>query len=522
VQVRDDNGTPANAADDFLPIFDGGDTNANGLLDLNETWRYDATGLAIAGQYRNVATATGTGSLTNVAAPPSQNPDHYFGVQTPPSTPGVSLVKTANKHTVVFGESVTFTYVVKNTGNVLLTNVVVKDDNATPSYPADDFIVGTVASLAPGASATLTATLVPPSNMCNKDPWGRIRKCGLLIIKQHDWRLLKFIYLQAKDHREDHIDGYGWWGGRSYANKLKFRFSDFYGFATQDEKGVSESGDDSQYFNAFSALVDRGLVTKSDGAINPPHVYHKLGWGDDWREDWDRRFGDYFRNRKWDDDRWWDDRDNDRDYDYDKRPEQCATVSTNIAKVTATAGTVTVTATDKETVQVVAPTPSAPYKTFTQGGWGSKPSGSNPGKFLATNFATVYPNGLTIGGTKTIKLTSSYAIEKFLPQGGTPAKLTQNYLNPTWDITVLAGQVAALKLNVDFSAKGLTRPGLGALTVVSGELRGKTVSQVLALANTVLGGGALPSGLTLSELNGVVTMINENFDGGTRNNGYLE
>ena len=80
----------------------------------------------------------------------------------------------------------------------------------------------------------------------------------------------------------------------------------------------------------------------------------------------------------------------------------------------------------------------------------------------------------------------------------------------------------ALRLNVDFSNKGLTRKGLGALLVVSGELRGKTVTEVLALGNTALGGGSLPWGLTLSELSSIITSINENFDGGTHDNGYLK
>jgi hypothetical protein len=196
-------------------------------------------------------------------------------------------------------------------------------------------------------------------------------------------------------------------------------------------------------------------------------------------------------------------------------------VSTNNVTVTAKAGTTKVTATDKETVQVVAPAPQAPFKTYTIGGWGAKPSGNNPGKFLADNFATVYPTGVIVGGTKTLKLTSASAVEKFLPQTGSPAKLTQNYINPTWNVSSFAGQVLALKLNVDFSAASLTRQGLGSLTVVSGELGGKTVTQVLTLANTVLGGGSLPSGLSLSELHEIVTKINENFDGGTDNNGYL-
>src|SRR3712207_8860774 len=38
-----------------------------------------------------------------------------------------------------------------------------------------------------------------------------------------------------------------------------------------------------------------------------------------------------------------------------------------------------------------------PICTYTQGGWGSDPSGNNPGQRLHANFARVYPNGLTVG-----------------------------------------------------------------------------------------------------------------------------
>ena len=57
--VTDDNGTPGNTADDFHPTFTGGDTNSNGLLDLTETWTYQASATATAGQYENFATVTG-------------------------------------------------------------------------------------------------------------------------------------------------------------------------------------------------------------------------------------------------------------------------------------------------------------------------------------------------------------------------------------------------------------------------------------------------------------------------------
>ena len=165
------------------------------------------------------------------------------------------------------------------------------------------------------------------------------------------------------------------------------------------------------------------------------------------------------------------------------------------------------------------------YATFTQGGWGSTPSGNNPGMLLKNNFAIVYPGlSVTIGGTKTLKFTSAKAIEAFLPQGGTPGVLKISAVDPLGSAAgVFGGQVLALRLSVDFSNAGIRKPGLGSLTVISGPLSGYTVNQVLALANAVLGGStsALPAGVTISQVNEVVDAINNNFDNGTTNNGYL-
>ncbi len=41
------------------PVFQGGDDNGDDLLDLEETWLYEATGTAEVGQYANVATVEG-------------------------------------------------------------------------------------------------------------------------------------------------------------------------------------------------------------------------------------------------------------------------------------------------------------------------------------------------------------------------------------------------------------------------------------------------------------------------------
>ena len=64
-----------------------------------------------------------------------------------PQQADLSLVKFVNGQDadsptgphVAAGSTVTFTYVVTNTGNVPVSDVVVSDDNGTPANPADDF-----------------------------------------------------------------------------------------------------------------------------------------------------------------------------------------------------------------------------------------------------------------------------------------------------------------------------------------------------------------------------------------------
>ncbi len=80
----------------------------------------------------------------------------------PPALPGIAITKTASPTNPVPFQLVTFTYTVTNTGGTTLTNIVVTDDNGTPGNTSDDFTVGTIASLAPGASTTLTWTTYPP------------------------------------------------------------------------------------------------------------------------------------------------------------------------------------------------------------------------------------------------------------------------------------------------------------------------------------------------------------------------
>ncbi|MBI3637629.1 MAG: hypothetical protein HY216_15665 [Candidatus Rokubacteria bacterium] len=171
------------------------------------------------------------------------------------------------------------------------------------------------------------------------------------------------------------------------------------------------------------------------------------------------------------------------------------------------------------------PTVGPTFTTFTQGGWGAKPNGGNPAARLAASFAAVYgTTGVEIGiaGSTgfSMKFTAAAAIEAYLPAGGPAAMLTKDLVNPTESASgVLGGQVLALKLNVDFSAAGLTLStggSLGALVVcgTGTPLDGTTVAAVLGAANTALGGGALPAGMTYSTLNDLVTEINESWDNG--------
>ncbi|MCE5239350.1 hypothetical protein LLH23_12785 [bacterium] len=153
-------------------------------------------------------------------------------------------------------------------------------------------------------------------------------------------------------------------------------------------------------------------------------------------------------------------------------------------------------------------------ETYTQGGWGAKPAGNNAGMLLHTYFSQIYGSaGLVVGGTYTITLSNAWAVTNFLPSGGTPKPLNQSYTDPRGKTTagVLAGQVVAMKLNVDFSTAGITAPGLGALKIQSGTYQGWTVAQLLGLAQAVLGGDT--SGLlgSVADLSDACTAVNENF-----------
>jgi hypothetical protein len=183
------------------------------------------------------------------------------------------------------------------------------------------------------------------------------------------------------------------------------------------------------------------------------------------------------------------------------------------------------------------------YTTLTQSEWGINPRGSNAGAKLAAYFPIAYPSGELVIGVAdptlgfSVTMTGAQFVTAFLPQGGRSVVLARSYVDPMnlWKpkhkgklanhklIGNFAGEVLALQLNVDFSTLGVTKPGLGALHLAGGALKGQTVAQVLVLANAVLGRGApLPASLkNLDQLSDIVAAINANHESGTCDRKYL-
>lgn len=167
---------------------------------------------------------------------------------------------------------------------------------------------------------------------------------------------------------------------------------------------------------------------------------------------------------------------------------------------------------------------SGQLRTQTMGGWGINPNGNNPGVYLHNNFDYAFPNGLTIGCNNTLVLTSAQDVTDFLPSGSTASALPNGELiNPGEEYNnVLAGQIVALTLSTVFDqydpSFGISDYSLEDLIIQQGEYEGTSVSEILVLANEIIG----TCGSTeFSSINSVISSINENFVDGTTNNNFL-
>jgi hypothetical protein len=125
------------------------------------------SGTALAGQYENTATVTVT-PPTGLEPFNIQDSSHYFGVIT-----GIDI----EKHTqgqdaddptgplVKINTPVEWDYILTNLGNMPLTNVTVWDDNGTPDYTEDDYIVCDSITLQPYLEAGYTHTCSDSSEL---------------------------------------------------------------------------------------------------------------------------------------------------------------------------------------------------------------------------------------------------------------------------------------------------------------------------------------------------------------------
>ncbi len=172
------------------------------------------------------------------------------------------------------------------------------------------------------------------------------------------------------------------------------------------------------------------------------------------------------------------------------------------------------------------------FTTYSQAEWGAPASGDNGGAYRDANFASAFPTGVVIGASaagisgNSATFTTPAAVEAFLPAIGAPAALATDYTDPvTTEAGALAGQVLALTLNVgfdnfdeNFSDSSSHLKDL-IVKAPGNPCDGKTVQEVLDLANTILGGGT--SDISAQDISDCVGLINENFANGEINGGFL-
>ncbi|MGB4847852.1 MAG: hypothetical protein WBP41_08035 [Saprospiraceae bacterium] len=139
------------------PTYSSGDLDLDLILDVGETWSYNATHTATqanvnAGFFTNTATATGTPAGGTL--PPASDSETVLSIQ----TPGILLVKTGTPNfggdgIPQAGETISYSFTVTNTGNVTLTNITITD-------PLVIVTGGPIALLLPGGvdNSTFRAT----------------------------------------------------------------------------------------------------------------------------------------------------------------------------------------------------------------------------------------------------------------------------------------------------------------------------------------------------------------------------
>ena len=175
VNVIDDNATPTDTNDDFVPDpveftdgFNVGDLDQDNRLDPGEEWLYSAGFFATQlGQFENIALVTGT-PVDEFGSPlgdsiKDDDPANYSvsgkpGISIEKTTNGVQADTVAEAVEIVAGDAVTWNYFVENTGTLpfVETEVVVVDDNGTPDDSSDDFYPELIAASDVGGDGILS------------------------------------------------------------------------------------------------------------------------------------------------------------------------------------------------------------------------------------------------------------------------------------------------------------------------------------------------------------------------------
>ncbi len=169
-----------------------------------------------------------------------------------------------------------------------------------------------------------------------------------------------------------------------------------------------------------------------------------------------------------------------------------------------------------------APFQAGDFVTHLQDEWGD--ASTLAGTRLSDHFNSVYGAvgyaevGIAGAGGFSLLITSAGSAFTYLPASGAPGALLADLVDPgPTPAGIFAGEVLALRLNVDFSDAGYT---LGSLGSLFGDLvfhdyspvpqvNGLTVRQVLSQANTLLGGGA--AGYSIDDANSIVKSLNASF-----------
>jgi hypothetical protein len=147
-------GSIAVTDDECSPVSGPGEVSGDGdsVLDPGEEWTYTCT-TTLSVDTTNLATATGTDLADG--RPVTDTATAYVDV----IAPAIQGVVEASTSTVHVGEIITYTYTVKNVGDVILTDVSAGDDRLGPIGLAGDVLM-------PGEVVTGTATyLVDQSDL---------------------------------------------------------------------------------------------------------------------------------------------------------------------------------------------------------------------------------------------------------------------------------------------------------------------------------------------------------------------